>query len=90
MHTASTVFSIFLSVMLEESFRDMGTESTCNHASMQTSLHLHTSERRPKTQIYLFFLVFFWRGRFIEISKILYEIKLCDNKENKKKSNRSN
>ena len=45
---ASTVFSIFLSVMLEESFRDMGTESTCNHASMQTSLHLHTSERRPK------------------------------------------
>ena len=30
-----------------------GTEFTSNHVRMQTSLHLHTSERRQKPQIYL-------------------------------------
>ena len=43
---APRLFSIFLSAMLEEAFRDMGTEFTSNHARMQTSLQLHTSERR--------------------------------------------
>ena len=50
---APTLFSIFLSAMLEEAFIDMGTEFTANHARMQTSLQLHTSERRQKPQIYL-------------------------------------
>ena len=31
-----------------------GTEFTSNHARMQTSLRLHTSERRQKPQIYLY------------------------------------
>ena len=36
---AHTLFSIFLSEMPEEAFRDIwGTESTSNHARMQTSL----------------------------------------------------
>ena len=39
-------FSIFLSAKLEEAFRDMGTESTSNHARLQTSLQLNTLERR--------------------------------------------
>ena len=50
---APTLFSIFLSAMLEEAFRDMVTEFTSNHARMQTSLQLHSSERRQKPQIYL-------------------------------------
>ena len=45
---APTLFSIFLSAMLEEAFRDMGEECTSNHARMQASLQLHTSERRQK------------------------------------------
>ena len=43
---ASTIFSIFLSAMLEEAFRDMGAGYTSNLARMLTSLQLHTSERR--------------------------------------------
>ena len=36
---APMLFSIFLSAMLKETFRDMGVaESTSNHARMQTSL----------------------------------------------------
>ena len=50
---APTLFTIFLSAMLEEAFRDMGAEYTCNHAIMQIYLQLHTSERRQKPQIYL-------------------------------------
>ena len=51
---APTIFSIFLSAMLEEAFKDMGgAEFTSNHARMQTSLQLHTSERKQKPQIYL-------------------------------------
>ena len=50
---APALFSIFLSAMLEEAFRDMGAEFTSNHARMQTSLQLHTSEQRQNPQIYL-------------------------------------
>ena len=31
--------------MLEDAFRDMGTEFTSNHARMQTSLQLHTKTK---------------------------------------------
>ena len=45
---APTLLSIFPSAMLVEAW---GTESTLNQAKMQTSLQLHTSERRQKPQI---------------------------------------
>ena len=45
---APTFFSIFLSAMLEEAFRDMGDGIYIHHARMQTYLQLHTSERRQK------------------------------------------
>ena len=49
----TTLFSLFLSAMLEEAFIDLGAVSTSNRARMQTSLKFHTSERSQKPQIYL-------------------------------------
>ena len=46
---ALTLSPNVLSVMLEEVLETWGTESTSNHARMQTSSQLHTSERRQKT-----------------------------------------
>ena len=50
---APTLFSIFLSAMLEDAFRDLGDGSASNHARMQTYLQLHILERRQNPQIYL-------------------------------------
>ena len=47
---APTLFSIFLSAMLEEAFRDMGDGV---YIQSRQNVQLHTSERRQKTQMYL-------------------------------------
>ena len=47
-------FSLYLCQQcLQKLSETWGTEFSSNHARMQTSLQLHTSERRQKPQIYL-------------------------------------
>ena len=49
----SAAGKIFARILLKRLSETSGTESTSNHPRMQTSLQLHTSERRQKPQIYL-------------------------------------
>ena len=46
--TGPTLFSVFLSAMLDEAFRDMGMASTYSPDRALTYSTSHTSERRPK------------------------------------------
>ena len=45
---APTLFSIFLTAMLDEAFRDMGVASTYSPDIVLTYSTSHTSERRPR------------------------------------------